>query len=62
MEQEAEQDSLAYVVKRDNRYARVYANYVLGQVKHYKDVHELEQHSIVMMLDACSIRNMWLGI
>ena len=46
--QEAEQDSLAYVVKSDNRYARAYANYILGRVKRCADVHELEQHSIAM--------------
>ncbi|MDE6749925.1 MAG: cell division protein MukB [Lachnospiraceae bacterium] len=47
-EQEAEQDSLAYVVKSDNRYAKSYANYILGRVKCCIDVHELEQHSIAM--------------
>ena len=47
-EQEAEQDSLAYVVKSDNRYARAYANYILGRVKRCMDVHELDQHSIAM--------------
>lgn len=46
--QEAEQDSLAYVVKSDNRYARAYANYILGRVKRCLDVHGLEQHSIAM--------------
>ena len=48
MEQEAEPDSLAYVVKSDNRYAKAYANYVLGRVKRCTDVRELEQHSIAM--------------
>ncbi len=47
-EQEAEQDSLAYVVKSDNRYAKSYANYILGRVKRCLDIHELEQHSIAM--------------
>ena len=47
-EREAEQDSLAYVVKSDNRYARAYANYILGRVKRCTDVHELEQYSIAM--------------
>lgn len=47
-EQEAEQDSLAYVVKSDNRYAKSYANYILGRVKRCLDVRELEQHSIAM--------------
>ncbi len=48
MEQEAEPDSLAYVVKSDNRYAKAYANYILGRVKRCTDVHELERHSIAM--------------
>lgn len=47
-EQVADQDSLAYVVKSDNRYARAYTNYVLGRVKRCIDVHELERHSIAM--------------
>ncbi|MDE5716643.1 MAG: AAA family ATPase [Lachnospiraceae bacterium] len=47
-EQEAATDSLAYVVKSDNRYAKAYANYILGRVKRCTDVHELEQHSIAM--------------
>lgn len=47
-EQEAAPDSLAYVVKSDNRYARAYANYILGRVKRCNNVHELEQHSIAM--------------
>ncbi len=46
--QEAEPDSLAYVVKSDNRYAKAYANYILGRVKRCTDVHELERHSIAM--------------
>lgn len=46
--QEAEPDSLAYVVKSDNRYAKAYANYILGRVKRCTDVHELEQHAIAM--------------
>lgn len=47
-EQEAAPDSLAYVVKSDNRYARAYVNYILGRVKRCNNVHELEQHSIAM--------------
>lgn len=46
--QEAEPDSLAYVVKSDNRYAKAYVNYILGRVKRCTDVHELERHSIAM--------------
>lgn len=49
--QEADQDSLAYVVKSENRYAKAYANYILGRVKRCMDVHELEQHSIAITPD-----------
>lgn len=48
MEKEAPQDSLAYVVKSENRYAKAYANYLLGRVKRCTDIHELEQHSIAI--------------
>ena len=36
------------MVKSDNRYAKAYANYILGRVKRCTDVHELERHSIAM--------------
>lgn len=49
--QEPEQDSLAAVVKSENRYAKAYADYILGRVKRCANVHELEQHSIAMTSD-----------
>lgn len=48
MGQEMDQDSLAAVVKSENRYAKAYADYILGRVKRCMDVHELEQYSIAM--------------
>lgn len=48
MGQETDQDSLAAVVKSENRYAKAYADYILGRVKRCMDVHELEQYSIAM--------------
>ncbi|MBD5530069.1 MAG: AAA family ATPase [Lachnospiraceae bacterium] len=49
--QEADKDSLAYVVKSENRYAKAYANYILGRVVRCTDVHELEQHAIAITAD-----------
>lgn len=49
--QETAQDSLAYVVKSENRYAKAYADYILGRVKRCEDVHELEQHAIAITSD-----------
>lgn len=46
--QEVDPDSLAAVVKSENRYAKAYANYILGRVKRCADIHELEQHAIAM--------------
>lgn len=48
MGKETDTDSLAAVVKSENRYAKAYADYILGRVKRCVDVHELEQHSIAM--------------
>lgn len=46
--QDVDPDSLAAVVKSENRYAKAYANYILGRVKRCADIHELEQHAIAM--------------
>lgn len=51
MELEPDQDSLAAVVKSENRYAKAYANYLLGRVKRCMEVRELEQYSIAMTPD-----------
>lgn len=48
LDREAEPGSLAYVVTSENRYAKAYANYVLGRVKRCTDVRDLEQHSIAI--------------
>ncbi|RKI84504.1 cell division protein MukB [bacterium 1xD42-87] len=48
---EPDQDSLAAVVKSENRYAKAYADYILGRVKRCADVHELEEHAIAMTPD-----------
>lgn len=50
-EQEADRDSLAYVVKSENRYAKAYANYILGRVVRCTDVHDLEKYKIAMTPD-----------
>lgn len=51
VEQEADRDSLAYVVKSENRYAKAYANYILGRVVRCTDVHDLEKYNIAMTPD-----------
>ncbi len=43
--------TLAYVVKSENRYAKAYANYVLGRVIRCNNVDELEKHKIAMTAD-----------
>lgn len=48
---EPDQDSLAAVVKSENRYAKAYADYILGRVRRCADVHELEEHAIAMTPD-----------
>lgn len=40
--------SLAYVVHSDNRYAKAYANYILGRVIRCDDILELEKHKIAI--------------
>ncbi len=40
--------SLAYVVKSENRYAKAYANYLLGRVMRCENVNELENYDIAI--------------
>ena len=43
--------SLAYVVHSDNRYANAYAGYVLGRVIRCETIYDLEQHRIAITPD-----------
>ncbi len=45
---QADVKSLAYVVKSDNRYAKAYANYLLGKVRRCEKVEELENYDIAI--------------
>lgn len=45
---EVNNNSLAYVVKSENRYAKAYANYLLGRVVRCETVQELENHDIAI--------------
>lgn len=45
---EIKNESLAYVVKSENRYAKAYANYLLGRVVRCENVGELEQYNIAI--------------
>lgn len=48
LKEEADIQSLAYVVKSENRYAKAYANYILGRVIRCERVEELENYPISM--------------
>lgn len=45
---EENNNSLAYVVKSENRYAKAYANYLLGRVVRCETVQELENYDIAI--------------
>ena len=45
---EVNNQSLAYVVKSENRYAKAYANYLLGRVVRCENVNELENYDIAI--------------
>ncbi len=47
-QQDVDNTSLAYVVYSDNRYAKAYANYVLGRVTRCDKVEELENYKIAI--------------
>lgn len=51
MEKEANNLSLAYVIHSENRYAKAYANYVLGRVMRCEKIEELENHRIAITND-----------
>lgn len=48
LEESVNNQSLAYVVKSENRYAKAYANYVLGRVIRCDSSKELEQYDIAI--------------
>ena len=43
--------SLAYVIHSDNRYAKAYAGFVLGRVIRCETIYDLEQHNIAITSD-----------
>lgn len=45
---EVNNNSLAYVIKSENRYAKAYANYLLGRVVRCETVNELENYDIAI--------------
>lgn len=51
LDYELNTDSLSYVVHSENRYAKAYANYILGRVIRCQDVLELEKYSIAITSD-----------
>ncbi|MHB1454273.1 MAG: ATP-binding protein [Saccharofermentanales bacterium] len=50
-------DSLAYVVKSDNRWARAYITYLLGRVTRCNDVHQLKEYKVAMTADCMLYQN-----
>ncbi len=50
-DQAVDSKTLAYVVHSENRYAKAYANYVLGRVVRCNSIEELEQYPIAMTAD-----------
>ena len=53
----ADTDSLAYVVKSDNRWAKAYANFLLNRVKRCDDVHSLKDHKTAITKDCMLYTN-----
>lgn len=51
MNDSMDSQSLAYVVHSENRYARAYANYILGRVTRVESIQELEEHDIAITSD-----------
>jgi len=50
-------DSLAYVVKSDNRYAKAYATYLLNRVIRCNDIHSLKDHPVAITSDCMLYQN-----
>lgn len=53
----ADIDSLAYVVKSDNRFAKAYAVYLLNRVKRAEDVQSLKDHKVAITADCMLYQN-----
>lgn len=53
----ADMDSLAYVVKSDNRFAKAYAVYLLNRVKRAEDVQSLKDHKVAITADCMLYQN-----
>lgn len=51
LDMEVNNKSLAYVVKSENRYAKAFANYLLGRVFRCNDVNELENYDIAVTVE-----------
>lgn len=53
----ADLDSLAYVVKSDNRYAKAYAIYLLNRVIRCEDVQRLKEYKVAITTDCMLYQN-----
>ena len=54
-------DSLAYVVKSDNRYAKAYAIYLLNRVIRCEDIERLKEHKVAITPDCMLYQNFAVG-
>lgn len=53
----ADMNSLAYVIKSDNRYAKAYAIYLLNRVIRCDDVQSLKEHAVAITADCMLYQN-----
>jgi energy-coupling factor transporter ATP-binding protein EcfA2 len=56
-QKQANLNSLAYLIKSENRYARAYAVYLLNKVIRCENVHELKEHKIAITPDCMLYQN-----
>lgn len=54
---QADINSLAYVIKSDNRYAKAYAIYLLNRVIHCDDVHKLKEYKVAITPECMLYQN-----
>ncbi|MFA7139342.1 MAG: ATP-binding protein, partial [Bacteroidales bacterium] len=57
IQKQADINSLAYLIKSDNRYAKAYAIYLLNKVIRCEDVHDLKEHKAAITADCMLYQN-----
>ena len=56
-QKQADINSLAYLIKSENRYAKAYAVYLLSRVMRCDDVHDLKNHKVAITADCMLYQN-----